>query len=61
MHSSSGNLVAETEETNGWIKGQGLGGGGPTCAQAGTQAEALQGVCGQYRECLRASPEALRL
>lgn len=46
MHSGLGNLVVETEETRGWIKAQGLGGGDQTCVQA--WAEALRRVCAQY-------------
>lgn len=59
-HSVSGNLVAWTEETGGWVKGPGLG-GYLTCFQAETLAEALQGVHGQYQQSLGASLEALRL
>lgn len=44
MLSVFGTLVAETEETSGWIKSHGLGGGGPTCVQVETWAEALQRV-----------------
>lgn len=59
-HSVSWNLVAETEETGGLVKGQGLG-GYLICFQAETLAEALRGVHGQYQQSLKESLEALRL